>query len=100
MTRVRSTFVNIMLTVLSTKTINTQAFVISGAIQACPSVLTGRAGAIIGVDQAISTFISWPALTCIASFCVDTGSLISTRIVLGTFVDIFITQSSSEPKRT
>ena len=98
--RIGCAVIDIILTVFTTKTINTQAFEFSCAVQAGSTILAGRACTIIGIDQTISSFISMATLASIPSFGVDTSSSVAARVILSTFIDVFITESSSKPERT
>jgi len=65
--------------VLSAETVDAEAGVLSDPVQTSSSILTRVGGAVVGVGQAISTFVTFSAEASVRAVGILTGGAIAAR---------------------
>jgi hypothetical protein len=72
LTWVRLALIQILLAQVPSKTIIAKTFEVIDQVNTSSSIETGQSGAVISIDQTVSSFKSWPALALITSISIMT----------------------------
>ena len=75
----RQALVHVDLAVFPAETIHAEAGVVADAVQASATVLTGEGGAVVGVDDTVTTFVSLCAKALIRAVGVSASGAVSAR---------------------
>ena len=66
---------------MSAESVDAKTFEIADSVETRSAVEAGRRGAVVGVDEAVATFETFPAATFVTSVGVDASGSVSAGIV-------------------
>jgi hypothetical protein len=99
LTRIRSTLVDIILTKLTTEPIDAKTLEIADSVETGAAVEAGGRGAVVGVDEAVATFVTFPAATLVAAVSVNASCSVSARIIFA-LVNVLVAVAAGETEGT
>jgi hypothetical protein len=99
LTRIRSTLVDIILTKLTAETVDAKTLEIADPVETGAAVEAGGRGAVVGVDEAVATFVTFPAATLVAAVSVDASRSVSARIIFA-LVYVLVAVAAGETEGT
>lgn len=81
------------------ETVHAEAGVVTDAVQASATVLTGEGSAVVGVDDAITTLVSLRAKALVRAVGVSASGAVSARRGHYTLVHVFVAESAGVADR-
>ncbi len=99
LTRIRSTLVDIILTKLTAETVDAKTLEIADPVKTGAAVEAGGRGAVVGVDEAVATFVAFAAATLVAAVSVDASRSVSARIIFA-LVNVLVAVAAGETEGT